>query len=158
VENIAHKLGYKLLREKLVLATAESCTGGLISKLITDVPGSSAWFDRGFITYSNSAKHEMLGVGFNLIEKHGAVSEKTVLAMTAGAIQKSHADVAIAISGIAGPDGGTPEKPVGLVCFAWERVGVFAKSEKKVFRGNREEVRMDAAKYALQQMHISLGY
>jgi nicotinamide-nucleotide amidase len=101
-----------------MLVTAESCTGGGLAWLLTSIPGSSAWFERGFITYSNDSKQELLGIPADLLLRHGAVSEQTAAAMASGAIAKSHAAVSVAITGIAGPDGGTPEKPVGLVHFA----------------------------------------
>ena len=110
----------KLLHERnLSLVSAESCTGGWLAKQITDLPGSSAIFDRGFVTYSNDAKHEMLGVLETTLESFGAVSEEIVKEMAAGALAHSKADIAVATSGVAGPDGGTEEKPVGMVCFAW---------------------------------------
>ena len=108
-----------MAREKgLMIATAESCTGGLLAAAMTDVPGASAVFERGFVTYSNQAKHELLGVPMELIETHGAVSEQVARAMAEGALAHSRADITVSITGIAGPTGGTPEKPVGLVHFA----------------------------------------
>jgi nicotinamide-nucleotide amidase len=116
----------------LKLATAESCTGGLVAGLLTEIPGSSAVVERGFVTYSNAAKQECLGVPEATIRAHGAVSEETARAMAEGALRASHADVAVSITGIAGPDGGTPEKPVGLVWFACARRGgaTFARSNR----------------------------
>lgn len=115
---LAERLGQLLRGPKHTVTTAESCTGGGIGQAITLVPGSSAWFEAGYITYSNRIKSKLLGVPSALIEAHGAVSEPVVLAMAAGAIQHSAANYAVAVSGVAGPDGGTPNKPVGTVCFA----------------------------------------
>lgn len=148
------ELGEVLKARNLTLALAESCTGGLVAAKITDIAGSSAWFERGFVTYSNAAKIEMLGVRAETLEKFGAVSEETAREMGLGALKYSHAQVAGSITGIAGPDGatniGTPrEKPVGTVCFAW----CFDESGNKLplstttkrFFGNRQEVRQQAA-------------
>lgn len=133
------------------IATAESCTAGLAAKLLTDAPGSTAWFERGFITYSNEAKIEMLGVGQQTLDKWGAVSREVVHEMATGALQHSHADVALAISGIAGPGGGCLEKPVGTVWFAWaDDAGHCA--EVQHFDGDREAVRSAAAAFALAGM------
>lgn len=122
LQTLAARTGERLLARKLILATAESCTGGWVAESVTAVAGSSAWFDCGFVTYSNAAKQRLLDVPAALldIDGPGAVSEETVLAMTAGAIANSHANVAVAISGIAGPDGGTADKPVGAVWIAWQ--------------------------------------
>src|SRR4051794_5092731 len=116
---LAERAGRTLMRRGLMLATAESCTGGWIAEAVTSVPGSSEGFERGFVTYTYISKREMVGVRADTLEKHGAVSEPVVLEMASGAIAASHAQVGIAVSGIAGPSGGTPEKPVGTVCFAW---------------------------------------
>lgn len=134
----------------LTLATAESCTGGWVAKLCTDQPGSSHWFECGFVTYSNRAKQTLLGVQAETLSAHGAVSEETVVEMVAGALVRSGADVALAISGIAGPGGGSEEKPVGLVCFAWGRRGLPARCESCRFDGDREAVRRQAVAYALR--------
>jgi nicotinamide-nucleotide amidase len=115
----AERLVALLRKQNLRLATAESCTGGLVSAAITDVPGASFVFDRGFVVYSNASKQELLGVGADVIERHGAVSAEVARAMALGALSHSFADVAVAVTGIAGPDGGSAEKPVGLVHFAW---------------------------------------
>ncbi|SKA33843.1 CinA family protein [Consotaella salsifontis] len=126
---------------KLSIATAESCTGGMIAASITDIPGSSAVFDRGFVTYSNRAKIEMLGVEPTTLEKHGAVSEAVARQMAEGALRRSTADVTIAVTGIAGPDGGSAEKPVGLVHFACaDRLGVIHR-KMQFSEGNRDEIR-----------------
>jgi nicotinamide-nucleotide amidase len=137
------------------LATAESCTGGWLAKTITDLPGSSAWFDCGFVTYSNAAKVRDLQVSERTLERHGAVSEATVREMAMGALRVSGADVAIAITGIAGPDGGTPEKPVGTVWFAIAvRGGATALDDLHAriqhFTGDRDRIRRDSVKFALE--------
>jgi len=133
-----------------MIATAESCTGGWVAKALTDVAGSSAWFERGFVTYSNAAKHEMLGVRAAVIEAQGAVSEAVVCEMVRGAIANSRADMALAVSGIAGPGGGTAEKPVGTVWFAWGRSGGTPVARMLHFDGGREQVRRQAALAAMQ--------
>jgi len=140
----------RLLERGLKVATAESCTAGLLAKLLTDAPGSSQWFERGFVTYSNAAKQEMLGVPQKIIAQHGAVSEQTVTEMAQGALANSHASVALAISGIAGPDGGTPDKPVGTVWFAWLLAGAEAAREVILFQGSRDAIRQQAAAHAVQ--------
>jgi nicotinamide-nucleotide amidase len=141
-----------LLKRDLMIATAESCTAGLVAKLLTDQAGSSQWFERGFVTYSNAAKREMLGVSASTLDVYGAVSEAAVAEMAEGALQHSHADVALAISGIAGPDGGTPDKPVGTVWFAWIERGGRRLQEMQQFTGDREAVRQQAAEYAVHGM------
>ena len=123
------------------LATAESCTGGLIAAACTDLAGSSDWFERGLVSYSNAAKTELLGVDAALIGAHGAVSEPVARAMAAGALARSHADWAVAVTGIAGPGGGSAEKPVGLVWLAWCRRGGEPQAERRVFAGDRAAVR-----------------
>jgi nicotinamide-nucleotide amidase len=124
-----------------MLATAESCTGGWIAKLCTDLPGSSEWFERGLVTYSNEAKQELLGVKASDIHRFGAVSEEVAAAMARGAVEHSGADIAISTSGIAGPDGGTPDKPVGTVCFGWALPDDVVETEVHLFPGDRDEVR-----------------
>lgn len=145
VEAAAELLSARGLR----LATAESCTGGWVAKLMTDLPGSTAWFERGFVTYSNEAKQEMLGVAATTLERHGAVSEETVVEMAEGACRNSHADVALAISGIAGPGGAVPGKPVGTVCFAWLGRGWTTVVRSMLFEGDRDAVRSQAVELAL---------
>jgi nicotinamide-nucleotide amidase len=147
---LAAEVGAVLSRAGLTLATAESCTGGWVAECITDAAGSSGWFDRGFVTYSNAAKSELLDVDPYLIETHGAVSEATVRAMVAGALRHSRAQVAVAVSGIAGPAGGSPEKPVGTVWFAWQRLGADCRTKLACFDGGRREVRRQAVTAALQ--------
>ncbi|MTW21963.1 nicotinamide-nucleotide amidase [Allochromatium palmeri] len=145
----AARVGECLRARRWRLATAESCTGGWIAKTITDIAGSSDWFDRGFVTYSNAAKQEMLGVDAGLIEDHGAVSAPVVRAMVEGALTHSQAEVALAVSGIAGPGGGSPEKPVGTVWFAWGRIGDGVMTRCECFAGEREAVRAQAVRAAL---------
>ena len=147
---LAEQVGEALLKRGRVLATAESCTGGWVAKLVTDVVGSSEWFDRGFVTYSNASKQDMLGVPAETLESDGAVSENTVTAMVSGALHHSCADVALAISGIAGPGGGRPGKPVGTVCFAWQQRGRAARVETQHFSGDRNNVRQQAVFHALR--------
>ncbi len=134
----------------LKIATAESCTGGWVAKILTDLPGSSAVFDRGFVTYSNEAKMDMLDVPMQTIEQWGAVSQQTVMAMTLGALTNSRAQLAVAISGIAGPSGGSPGKPVGTVWFAWQRQGQQAQTAIQRFYGDRDSVRSQAVTTALR--------
>lgn len=121
LDALARRVGEALANRRLWLATAESCTGGWIAEAVTAIAGSSGWFDRGFVTYSNDAKADMLGVRAATLETHGAVSEATVSEMAAGALDRSRADLAVAVSGVAGPGGGSPAKPVGTVCLAWAR-------------------------------------
>jgi len=140
----------QLLRQRQwMLATAESCTGGMIAAACTDLAGSSDWFERGFVTYSNNAKSEMLGIEPGLIAVHGAVSDAVVAAMAANAVARSHAQVAVAVSGIAGPAGGSPDKPVGTVWFGWQVDGQL-RTERRVFTGDRAAVRLATVTYALQ--------
>lgn len=141
---------HALKRQGLMLATAESCTGGWVAQAITSMAGSSEWFERGFVAYTNLAKREMLGVSTTILSRYGAVSEQTARAMAEGALTHSHAQVALAITGIAGPSGGTPEKPVGTVCFAWAGKKRDTQSRKQVFSGDREGVRRHAVITAIQ--------
>jgi len=147
---LATALGQALLGRGLSVATAESCTGGLIAGAITAVAGSSGWFDRGFVTYSNDAKIGMLGVRAETLAAHGAVSEAVAAEMAAGALAHSRADLAVAVTGIAGPDGGTPAKPVGTVCFAWARKGAAVATATRRFPGGRAAVRAATVGAALQ--------
>jgi len=147
---LAVALGKALQRHGLRVVTAESCTGGLVAGAITDVPGSSGWFERGFVTYTNEAKVELLGVLSATLDAYGAVSEATALEMAWGAIRASHADIAVAVTGIAGPDGGTAEKPVGMVCFAWARKEGPVEALTRHFEGDREAIRSVAVEAALQ--------
>ena len=136
----------------LRLAVAESCTGGWLAKVLTDLPGSSGWFDRGYVTYSNAAKQSMLGVQQATLRTHGAVSKETVAEMTAGALKESGADLALAVSGIAGPGGGSVEKPVGSVCFSWQRRGDLPQVSCERFTGDREAVRRQSVIYLLERL------
>lgn len=145
-------VGTRLKERGLVLTCAESCTGGWVAQTVTAVAGSSAWFDRGFVTYSNEAKQEMLGVPADLLARFGAVSEETARAMALGALAHARAQAALSITGIAGPSGGSAEKPVGLVCFGWARSGQEARTESRIFDGDREAVRRQAVIHALQGM------
>ncbi len=147
---LALTLGGRLREKGISLATAESCTGGWVAKAITDIAGSSAWFERGFVTYSNQAKCEMLGVAAATLDAHGAVSEQAAREMAAGALRNSTAGIAVAISGIAGPGGGTADKPVGTVWFAWAAEGGLTRTEQACFPGDREAVRRQAVVRALQ--------
>ena len=147
---LAEEVGAALKSRGLMLATAESCTGGWISEAVTMVPGSSEWFERGFVTYTYISKREMLGVKGATLEKHGAVSEAVVREMAVGALARSHAQVAVAVSGVAGPTGGTPEKPVGFVCFAWCLKNGKPHSETKRYSGDREAVRRKSVEHALK--------
>ena len=143
-EILAAKLGEALLQRGEKVAAAESCTGGGVSMAMTAIAGSSRWFERGFVTYSNEAKQEMLGVQSATLSAHGAVSAATVNEMAVGAIAHSRADWSLAISGIAGPDGGTPDKPVGTVWIAWAGPQGFQRSEHHLFSGDRQAVRTQA--------------
>ncbi|MFD1559060.1 CinA family protein [Paraburkholderia silviterrae] len=149
VHQLAIRAGNKLRDARLMLATAESCTGGMVATAITDISGSSGWFERGFVTYSNQAKTEMIGVPADLIEKHGAVSEPVARAMAEGALRNSRAQISLAITGVAGPGGGTPEKPVGMVSFGWSN-RLHTSVETLVFKGDREQIRVQAAVHALR--------
>ena len=149
---LATRLGAKLKAQGLMLATAESCTGGWVAQAVTGVAGSSDWFDRGFVSYSNAAKQEMLGVNAGTLARHGAVSEQTAREMAAGALVHSRAQVALAITGIAGPSGGSPEKPVGTVCFAWSRKDASPNAQTRQFEGDRESVRRQSVAFALQTL------
>ncbi|MCB1773726.1 MAG: nicotinamide-nucleotide amidohydrolase family protein [Gammaproteobacteria bacterium] len=142
-------LAQGLLARGWHVACAESCTGGGIAAAMTDLAGSSAWFDRAFVTYSNQAKQEMLGVSGETLARHGAVSRETVVEMAAGALARSAAQLSVAVSGIAGPGGGTPDKPVGTVWFAWATEGAGAEPVCQRFDGDRAQVRAAAVDYAL---------
>ena len=145
------QLAETLKQRGWMLATAESCTGGMIAAACTDVAGSSEWFDRGFVTYSNAAKTEMLGVPADLIRQHGAVSQEVAQAMAVGAIKHSHAQVSIAVTGIAGPSGGTVDKPVGTVWFSWA-IGDQLQTACIQWHGNRQTVRECTLQHALQHL------
>ncbi|WP_415902038.1 nicotinamide-nucleotide amidase [Neptuniibacter sp. QD29_5] len=140
----------KLQAKKCFIATAESCTGGWIAQEITAIPGSSAWFDCGFVTYSNASKQRALGVSKDTLEQYGAVSAEVVAEMAEGALNNSGAHLSVATSGIAGPDGGSKEKPVGTVWFAWAEQGKPVRAKKYCFEGDRESVRKQAVSVALE--------
>jgi nicotinamide-nucleotide amidase len=146
---LAERVGRALEQRGLMVATAESCTGGWVAEAITMVPGSSAWFERGFVSYTYISKREMLGVRAETLEQHGAVSEPVVQQMVLGALERSHAQVALAVSGTAGPSGGTPQKPVGTVCIAWGSKNLEPRSETLHFAGDREAVRRQSVIHAL---------
>ncbi len=154
---LAEQLGAALKVRDLMLVTAESCTGGWVGEAITMISGSSDWYERGFITYSYIAKRELLGVKPETLEEFGAVSEATVREMAAGALANSHAQVAVAVSGTAGPTGGTAEKPVGTVCLGWALKGGTVKSETQHFAGDREAVREQSVARALHGVLELLG-
>ena len=148
-EDLAATVGRVLREQQLVIATAESCTGGWLAKRITDVGGSSAWFDRGFVTYSNDAKHDELGVNESTLLTHGAVSEETAREMAEGTLHSTPADLAVAVTGVAGPDGGTDAKPVGTVWLAWAWRNHETRTQLRRFSGDRENVRRAAVNAAL---------
>lgn len=139
----------RLQRLQWMMSTAESCTGGMIAAHCTDLAGSSAWFERGFVTYSNAAKSELLGVPAAIIDQHGAVSEPVALAMALGACYRSQAQVSVAVTGIAGPTGGSDDKPVGTVWVAWCIQGI-AQAERHLLTGDRSQIRQATTQVALQ--------
>lgn len=149
MSDLTSELFLRLKKKRWMMVTAESCTGGLIAAAITAIPGASAIFDRGFITYSNESKIEMLGVTVDTLQAYGAVSEQTALSMAEGAFARSSAHLALAVTGIAGPDGGTEKKPVGLVYIAYGLKGGEMKATKHIFTGSREDIRRQAAAFAL---------
>ncbi|MDN5871825.1 MAG: CinA family protein [Nitrococcus sp.] len=148
--SLAREVGERLHCLGLRLATTESCTGGWVAKVITDVPGSSQWFERGVIVYSNAAKMELLGVPKSTLETYGAVSQEVAAEMARGIITRALAEVSLAVTGIAGPDGGTSAKPVGLVWLAWCRIGTAPVTCERHFQGGREDIRRQAVAAALQ--------
>lgn len=150
LRRLAEALGERMRSMHQMLVTAESCTGGWIAKTVTDVPGSSDWFDCGLAAYSYEAKQALLGVRPETLEKHGAVSRETVLEMVSGALVHSGATLAVAVTGIAGPGGGTPDKPVGSVWLAWKRRGGYADARLEHFGGDREAVRRQTVAAALE--------
>ena len=157
IRSLAQRVIERGAANGVMVATAESCTGGMIAAALTDISGSSAVLDRGFVTYSNEAKNEMLGVPTALIDKHGAVSGEIARAMAKGAIRNSCAGIAVSVTGVAGPTGGTAEKPVGLVWFGLAKAGGSIRAERRVFSGgSRDYVRAKAAETALQLLLNSL--
>uniref|UniRef100_Q478X9 CinA, C-terminal n=1 Tax=Dechloromonas aromatica (strain RCB) TaxID=159087 RepID=Q478X9_DECAR len=157
LEKLAEQLGAALLERGEWLAAAESCTGGWLAQSVTAIAGSSAWFDRGFVTYSNVAKMDMLGVPETTLDRHGAVSEATARAMAQGALVHSRADWTVAITGIAGPSGGSVEKPVGTVCFAWAGRDAGCEACTCHFAGDRAAVREQSVEYALTSLLARIG-
>jgi nicotinamide-nucleotide amidase len=150
MSSLAEQVGVALKAQGMMLATAESCTGGGVAQAVTDLSGSSAWFERGFVTYANAAKVEMLGVRQSTLDAHGAVSEATVREMAAGALAHSHAHIALAVSGIAGPTGGTADKPVGTVWFGWAMRDGEVHARLHHLSGDRAAVREKSVEIALQ--------
>ena len=153
---LAGEVATEVEQRKLMLVTAESCSGGWIAKTLTDLPGSSAWFDAGVVTYSYGAKEALLGVNPRTLERTGAVSEETVLEMVSGALARFGAGMAVAVTGIAGPSGGTPEKPVGTVWIGWKRRGGDARARLFHFAGDREAVRRQTVAAALAGIRETL--
>jgi nicotinamide-nucleotide amidase len=150
LEALSLAVGRSLSEHGLTLATAESCTGGWVAQVVTHTAGSSGWFERGFVTYANDAKVAMLGVRAETLVHHGAVSLETATEMAEGALSNSKALFSLSITGIAGPGGGSPDKPVGTVCFAWCRSGQRAEAERRQFAGDREAIRRQAVVHALE--------
>lgn len=157
LDTLAARAGAALLEGHRRLATAESCTGGWLAKVLTDIAGSSQWFERGYVTYSDLAKQQLLGVAAAVIDTFGAVSRPTAEQMASGALHASGADLSVAITGVAGPGGGTPAKPVGLVWFALARRGGASLAEQRRFQGDREAVRREAVAGALQLILRAAG-
>lgn len=151
LESLSSELGTLLNKKNYFFTTAESCTGGWVGQSLTSVPGSSSWYGCGFITYSNIAKHKILEVSKDTLNNHGAVSQEVVEEMVIGALKKSRANLGVAISGIAGPGGGTLERPVGTVCLAWKLNDLPPLSITEVFDGSREEVRFKSVSKALEE-------
>jgi len=158
VKQLAAQVGAALKSHGMMLATAESCTGGGVATAVTEIAGSSAWFDRGFVTYSNQAKIDMLSVSSDTLARFGAVSEATARAMVEGALQHSQSHIAVAVSGIAGPGGGTADKPVGTVWFAWGVKDRETVARMQLLAGNRAEIRTQAVRIALQGVLELLGH
>ena len=152
LHEITQALARVLIKNNWHLSTAESCTGGLVAASITELAGSSDWFERGYVTYSNQSKSEDIDVSQNLIEQHGAVSDQVARAMALGAKQNSGSDLSLSITGIAGPTGGSPEKPIGTVCFAWALANDQIVSETKYFEGNRQQIRQQACDFSLRKL------
>ena len=150
LRSLAVQVGDLLHAQHRRLATAESCTGGWVAKVLTDIPGSSSWFERGFVTYSDTAKKDALGVDARILQEAGAVSRAVALQMAEGARRRAAVDIAVAVTGIAGPDGGTLDKPVGTVWFAWSRKDHAPDAEAVCFRGDRDAVRRQSVAHALR--------
>ena len=154
IEDLTQQLGDQLRDKDIEISTAESCTGGGVAEAITSIAGSSGWFDRGFVTYSNQAKQDMLGVQPETLREFGAVSEETAREMSAGALLLSFAQISVSITGIAGPDGGTDDKPVGTIWFAWstktDSLEIETQTKKELFSGDRNSIRQQAVVTALE--------
>jgi len=150
ITGLINQLAEKLVKQNKIIAAAESCTGGWVAKSATDIDGSSQWFDCSVVTYSNQAKMNLLGVQQATLETHGAVSQSVVKEMVLGLLDRSNANLGVSISGIAGPAGGTKEKPVGTVWIAWARPGVFVEAVKFKFNGDRNQVRLQAVYEAIK--------
>jgi len=146
---LSRKVGTALKKKGAALITAESCTGGWVAQAVTSIAGSSEWFERGYVTYSNAAKRELLGVRRKTLARHGAVSEPTAREMARGALRRGRGTIAVSITGIAGPGGGLPGKPVGMVCFAWAQ-GRKIRSETRRYKGGRRSVRLQSVAHALR--------
>lgn len=151
-QNIVKTIANRCCTQQIKVATAESCTGGLVAALCTSLPGSSEWFTAGFVTYSNKAKQAMIGVSHKTLERYGAVSEETAGEMAQGATENSDADISLSITGIAGPEGGSNDKPVGTVCFGWAKAGDTPKTDTRLFEGDRASVREQSVLYALERL------
>lgn len=156
MEKLSRMVGERLKSAGAMLVTAESCTGGWVAQALTSIAGSSEWFERGFVVYSNDAKREMLGVRAETLSQHGAVSEETAREMAGGALERSRGTLALAVTGVAGPGGGSAEKPVGMVCFAWAGKDGDLRSETRNFRGDRESVRRQSVIHALEGVLTTL--
>jgi nicotinamide-nucleotide amidase len=152
LHEITQALARVLIKNNWRISTAESCTGGMVAVSITELAGSSDWFERGYVTYSNQAKSEDIDVSQNLIEQHGAVSDQVARAMALGAKQNSGSDLSLSITGIAGPTGGSPKKPIGTVCFAWVLANDQIVSETKHFEGDRQQIRQQACDFSLRKL------
>ena len=150
MNDLARKVGRRLRATGAMLVTAESCTGGWVSEVVTSVSGSSRWFERGFVTYSDAAKRQMLGVNKKTLRKHGAVSQETAREMAKGALKRSRGTIAVAVTGVAGPTGGSAAKPVGTVCFAWAVKDGASRAETRRFSGDRDAVRRQSVEHALR--------
>jgi nicotinamide-nucleotide amidase len=155
MEKLSRTVGERLKSAGEKLVTAESCTGGWVAQALTSIAGSSEWFERGFVVYSNDAKREMLGVRAETLLQHGAVSEEAAREMARGALERSRGTLALAVTGVAGPGGGSAGKPVGMVCFAWANAGTL-RSETCNFRGDRESVRRQSVIHALEGVLTTL--
>jgi len=155
LSNEAQKLSELLITNGLTISVAESCTGGSLSNVITSIPGASSYFDSGYITYSNQSKIKMLGVSIQTIKTYGAVSEEVALEMVIGVVNRSHSDVVVSITGVAGPTGGTPEKPVGTVCFGFFCDGKM-NTTTQLFSGDRVNIVSQSVSYAMRQLFLRL--